>query len=235
MNPSRSMMKPLPEPWRGASKSLGAPGPVPPSGRICVPVSRESPLSRSSRPFEVESMFTTAAFIRSATSAKFTTIGPPVIAARAGSLAGGSIRGALDTIGAGVNAPAMISPTRNATMAESATVRSVKRFDMGNLFDYKRLQLLFRQEGNPEPLRLFELAARVGADDHTGRFAAHRAGHLATQTLDRRDRFLARHRLERARQHVCLPRQEPWSCGAGFGLLRAHVHTGSRELLNHCP
>ena len=78
-------------------------------------------------------MFTTAAFIRSATSAKLTTIGPPVIAARAGSLAGGTIRGAVDTIGAGVNAPAMISPTRNATMAESATVRSVKRFDMGSV------------------------------------------------------------------------------------------------------
>src|SRR4029079_744437 len=117
-------------------------------------VSRGSALSRDSRPFEVESMFTTAAFIRSATSAKLTTMGPPLIAARAGSLAGGTIRGAVDTIGAGVNAPAMISPTRNATMAESATVSSVKRFDMGNSFDYKRLPLVFCQERNPEPLRL---------------------------------------------------------------------------------
>jgi hypothetical protein len=77
-------------------------------------------------------MFTTALLIRSATSAKFTTVGTPVNAdARRVSPAGASARGAaVETIGAGVNSPAMMRPTRNATMAESATVRAVNRLDI---------------------------------------------------------------------------------------------------------
>src|SRR3954469_15808629 len=195
MNPSRSMRNPLPEPWRGASRSRGGTAPPPPPSRW-----KRVPGSRGSPPLDVDSMLTTAAFIRSATSAKLTTIGAPVTAARAGSLAGGSVRGAVETIGAGVNAPAMISPTRKATTAESATVRSVKRFDIDVLVKYKRLQLVFGQNGDPKVLRLFELTPRIRADDDARGLPAHRASDLAAQPLDRGNGFLARHRLESAGQ-----------------------------------
>ena len=49
-------------------------------------------------------------------------------------------------------------------MAESATVSSVKRFDIGSLFNYKRLQLVFGQKRHPQPLRLLEFAPGIRTD-----------------------------------------------------------------------
>src|ERR1700752_250711 len=74
-------------------------------------------------------MLTTAGLMRSATSAKFTTPGSD--AGRGRSLGADSRAVAVDTTGVrGTPPPAMITPTRNATIDESAKVISVKRLDM---------------------------------------------------------------------------------------------------------
>jgi hypothetical protein len=76
-------------------------------------------------------MLTTAGLMRSATSAKFTT---PVSDAGLGRSFGDASRaGALDTTGVRATPPARMTPTRNATDDDSASVIRVKRFDMGML------------------------------------------------------------------------------------------------------
>src|SRR3954470_20967580 len=70
-------------------------------------------------------MFTTAGLIRSATSAKFTAPAPAATAGEPPRDA--AVRGALESVGAGVRPPARITPTRNDTAHESATVTTVNR------------------------------------------------------------------------------------------------------------
>ena len=76
-------------------------------------------------------MFTTAALMRSLTSAKFTK------AAAAGGSADRprpfrlGLPVALDTTGVGVHSPARISPTRNVSADDSTSVMKVKRRDTG--------------------------------------------------------------------------------------------------------
>src|SRR3954466_15050610 len=70
-------------------------------------------------------MFTTAGLIRSATSAKFTAPAPAATASEPPRDA--AVRGALESVGAGVRPPARITPTRNDTAHESATVTTVNR------------------------------------------------------------------------------------------------------------
>ena len=74
-------------------------------------------------------MFTTAALIRSVTSAKFTTVegGDP----DAGRMRAGDADrdGAVDTTGVGVTSPARINPTRKATAELKTSVTMVKRLD----------------------------------------------------------------------------------------------------------
>src|SRR3954469_3822496 len=119
-------------------------------------------------------MFTTAALIRSATSAKFTTVGPlDNTAARVTSPPRPATRGALETIGAGVNSPAMMSPTRKAMAADKATVTKVNRLDMkvlqaarparvrAPLLHYKRLEFLFRERCDPQLPGFCQFRSRV--------------------------------------------------------------------------
>ena len=128
--PSASTMKPLPEPRRGASRERsnisGA------SGSPRRLRRRES----AAGPALVASMFTTAAFTRSTTSAKFTNGAPAVrgapideptalTAARRGAL----MVGCAPRLGRR-NPPATIAPTRNATTAVRATVTNVNRLDI---------------------------------------------------------------------------------------------------------
>src|SRR4051795_9126350 len=70
-------------------------------------------------------MFTTAGLIRSATSAKFTAPAPAATAGKPPRDA--AVRGALESVGAGVRPPARMTPTRNDTAHESATVTTVNR------------------------------------------------------------------------------------------------------------
>src|SRR6478752_8348244 len=101
------MMNPLPDPGLGVSKSLGASlGSSPGLG-----VSGD----RRGATFADASILTTAAFRRSATSAKLTIVEAGAeVAGRTRSFAAG--RGvAVDTTGVGVSPPARIRPTRNAT------------------------------------------------------------------------------------------------------------------------
>ncbi len=110
-------MKPLPDPWRGPSKSRWGSSSSPRRWR-------ESRLV-----FDVPSTFTTAGLMRSATSAKFTT--PGKAAGRAAGFASpdaaGGFSGAEDTTAAGVSPPATMTPIRKATADDRAIVRSVKR------------------------------------------------------------------------------------------------------------
>src|SRR5947207_10488466 len=110
-------------------------------------------------------MFTTAPLMRSATSAKLTTVGSAATApARVTSVARANVRGAVATMGDGMNSPAMMRPTRNATAAQRATVTTVKRFDVASVH-YKCPELIFGQRLNPERPGFLELGARILAND----------------------------------------------------------------------
>jgi hypothetical protein len=78
-------------------------------------------------------MLTTAALMRSATSAKFTTEADEPAGARAGlgrSVIGGLTAGSVRTTGVRDIPPAMMTPTRNATEVDNASVMSVNRLDI---------------------------------------------------------------------------------------------------------
>src|SRR5262245_28079495 len=113
-------MNPLPAPCRGpsGSRSVGS------SPRVGYRVG----VLTDDR--DAASMFTTAGLMRSATSAKFTT---PDREAGLGRSDGpnDSRAVAVETTGVlGTPPPARMTPTRNATVEESASVMNVKRLDI---------------------------------------------------------------------------------------------------------
>src|SRR4051794_28098757 len=168
-------------------------------------------------------MFTTAAFIFSTTSAKLTTAGPSARpAGRTPSPPRVTPRGAVATIDAGVNSPAMISPTRNATIDESATVTNVKRLDITTLLGastsrgrvdlaaepllhYKGLEFCLGERRDAQVAGFLELGSRVGSDHEIRGFLADGAGYFSTQPFDRGLRFLTRQRVQRSGQHERFP------------------------------
>src|SRR4051812_4869183 len=234
------MMNPEPAPWRGRSKSRGDSGGPSPRrknrGRSCV-----------SLPLDMESIFTTAAFMRSTTSAKLTTAGPiEMPAGRMASPFRVKPRGAVATIDVGVNSPAMMRPTRNATTVESAIVTNVKRFDIAALllithairhsrqqyplFHYKRLEFRLAEGRYRERTSLLELGTRVGADDEIRRLFADRARDFSAEPLDRRLGVLASHGFERSGQDECLSGQPARCDRRRVGLSCGRVDAGCRKL-----
>src|SRR5262249_44098655 len=162
---------------------------------------------------------------------KFTTAGtPPRPTGRTESR--GTSRGALDTIGAGVNSPAIIRPQRNATTAARPTLRIVKRFDISSPLHYKRLELVLRERGHAEFPRLLELRPSVRTDDEIAGFSADRAGDFSAEPLDGGGGFLSRHRDERTSEHEALPGERSPRGHIDRRLLALHVHTGRLEFAN---
>jgi hypothetical protein len=122
MWPSGSMMKPVPAPRRGPSRSRssGRSNGSWVSGAGTASRRRVRPLPRT-----VASMFTTAGFSRSATSAKEATADAATVAfaRRAGTTVGSGA----EIARAGIIEPATISPTRKAIVAVSDTVTTTNR------------------------------------------------------------------------------------------------------------
>ncbi len=115
MSPALSMMNPLPAPRLGVSNCRGSS--VGGRRKRCPPIVE-------TRLEAVASTFTTAALIRSATSAKFAVPDAGRTAGRR--MPGSSVyRGAVVTTVLGVNCPARMRPTRNAMIDVSAMVMTV--------------------------------------------------------------------------------------------------------------
>ena len=99
--------------------------------------------------------------------------------------------------------PARMTPTRNATEADSASVMKVKRFDM----DENQPQLPAPYDSSiiarnassvrvltPRVVAFSSLLPGVGADDQICRFSADRARDFAPQPFDGRRRLVPAHR-----------------------------------------
>src|SRR5689334_3208481 len=142
-------------------------------------------------------MFTTAGLIRSATSAKLTAPTLSVDADRAIPRDGPG-RGALERTGVRVTPPAMMTPTRNATVDESASVTRVNRRISAAGIHYKALEFVFGEGLHAELPRFRQLAAGVFPHDEVGGLAAQRTRHFPAPLLDRSLGFLAGHRRQRA-------------------------------------
>src|SRR6185436_8940842 len=170
MLPSASMMNPLPAPRRGDSRSRGVPKSYGPSygsdgsaGRA-PPRRRREPLLLA-----VVSMFTTAGFSRSTTSAKFTRDGIAGPAGpRAGRLTGAGLSATPAVTAERATPPARIAPTRKATTAVRATVTRVNRRDIsGSIISaQERQKLCLVHPLDAQLLRLLQFAARLGAEHH---------------------------------------------------------------------
>src|SRR5438552_7154154 len=211
MLPSESMMKPVPAPRRGASRSSrGVPkpnGPSNSSGGSGTPARERR--RRVSLPWVVASVFTTAGLIRSTTSAKLTSAAgatpPDGRAAAWTSTLLAPLPAATEARG---RPPVRMAPTRNATTAVSTTVTRVKRRDI-SVFNYKLQKRVLIQRFNAELSRLFELAAGVASRHDITRFLAHGPGHARAEAFERFGRLLAAHRRERAGEDEDLAGQ--WS------------------------
>src|SRR5262245_41780047 len=116
------MMKPVPAPRRGPSRSRS--GERPNRSGTSGSWNSDRRFVRAA-PRELASMLTTAGFSVSAMSANEPTIGPPA-AVSLDRTAAGLLVGA-DCAGAGIIDPATMSPTRNETVATRHTVTKRKR------------------------------------------------------------------------------------------------------------
>src|SRR5688572_25191429 len=122
MYPASSMLKPVPAPRRGPSRSRsdGRPNPAGLSGST---MSRRRRVRDPSR--VVASIFTTAGLSCSAMSANELVIGPVVAVAVLRTLA--RVAGGADCAGAGIVEPATIRPTRKDTVATRQMVTTRNR------------------------------------------------------------------------------------------------------------
>src|SRR5688572_17999953 len=200
MWPAASMRNPVPAPRRGVSRS--------PWG-CCR--SNMSGLSGSSGvrrrglvlPRTVASMFTTAGFNRSATSANDASAGIAAGGVPTRAL-GGRASGA-EWAGAGVSVPATISPIRNATVATRPMVTARNRRVIHPLYGGVRWfaiadqleEALLVQHRNPQVPGLVRLAAGVGPYDNGGCLLTDRPGDLGPEAFQPGLGLVPRHRGKR--------------------------------------
>src|SRR5262245_14914542 len=195
------MTNPVPAPRRGpcGSRPPGRSNSSGPSGTGKPPNRRMRP-----DPRVVASIFTTAGFNRSATSANEEITGASVAVVRVRAVNAGAV--GAEIAGCGVIEPATIRPIRNAMVAVRQTVTTTNRRVMNSIMKGGRgkgeglLDQLhkrgFIEHGNPKRLSLLSLAARLCANNNTRRLLTDRIRHLRPQPFERSCGLLARHRLQ---------------------------------------